>query len=293
MALSQEKTATYEQMFARIQDETGVTDIDELVTRFVDAEDNNFKLFNRVNELNSEIESLEQQIAGLDGEIERYRGQGLSSDTQRKRILLDLEKRLEQTNSRADVYELKYSNAQRVLQQLKSGIQVMFDKLASQKDVEAFRNILGDDGVTEGNVLQYLGVIEQRANEIIQAYSVSPSGDASLLQSILGADDPKSRHELSQAAAAVQDQPLSPKQESALKFPNVDEIDAVEEQREAELAIQDTVEKPLTVDELKASMAKQMQEVQRQRAAFGADAPTDSSPTSDSEQLPGPLSDDK
>jgi membrane carboxypeptidase/penicillin-binding protein PbpC len=31
---------------------TGITDIDELVTTFINAEDENFRLFNYVNELN-------------------------------------------------------------------------------------------------------------------------------------------------------------------------------------------------------------------------------------------------
>lgn len=33
------------------------------------------------------------------------------------------------------------------------------------------KGILGGGGVTEGNVLQYLGLIEQRTNEILQMYA--------------------------------------------------------------------------------------------------------------------------
>ena len=41
---------------------TGITDIDELVTTFIAAEDQNFSLFNFVNELNQEQEKLEEQM---------------------------------------------------------------------------------------------------------------------------------------------------------------------------------------------------------------------------------------
>ena len=37
----------------------GITDIDELVATFMEAEDDNFSLFNYVNELNGEVDKLE------------------------------------------------------------------------------------------------------------------------------------------------------------------------------------------------------------------------------------------
>ena len=51
-------------------------DIDELVTTFINAEDQNFALFNYVNELNGECEKLEEQIGDIKAEIEKYKGQG-------------------------------------------------------------------------------------------------------------------------------------------------------------------------------------------------------------------------
>ena len=52
---------SYEEAFAKIQAATGISDIDELVTTFINAEDQNFALFNYVNELNSECKKLEEQ----------------------------------------------------------------------------------------------------------------------------------------------------------------------------------------------------------------------------------------
>jgi TolA-binding protein len=55
------------------------------------TEDENFRLFNYVNELNQEIEKLEEQISDIKNEIEKYKGQGVNTDNQRKKILKDLE----------------------------------------------------------------------------------------------------------------------------------------------------------------------------------------------------------
>ena len=46
------------------------------MTTFINAEDQNFALFNYVNELNGECEKLEEQIGDIKAEIEKYKGQG-------------------------------------------------------------------------------------------------------------------------------------------------------------------------------------------------------------------------
>jgi hypothetical protein len=51
------------------------------------VQDPNFALFNFVNELNGECEKLEGQISEMRSEIEKYKGQRLSTDSQRKKIL--------------------------------------------------------------------------------------------------------------------------------------------------------------------------------------------------------------
>ena len=76
------KVQEFEEAFAKIQAATGISDIDELVATFIEAEDQNFSLFNYVNELNSEVEKLEEQIADLRKEIEKHRGQAQSTDNQ-------------------------------------------------------------------------------------------------------------------------------------------------------------------------------------------------------------------
>lgn len=49
---------------------------------------------------------------------------------------------------------------------LKVGIQSIFNKIGC--NTPANMELLGNEGVTEGNMMQYLGIIEQRTNEILQ-----------------------------------------------------------------------------------------------------------------------------
>jgi chromosome segregation ATPase len=189
-----QKVQSYEEAFAKIQASTGISDIDELVATFIEAEDKNFSLFNYVNELNSEVESLEDQIADIRREIERHKGQGQSTDSQKKRVLEDLEAKLRHTEARAEQFEARASRAMNAVNQLKQGIQAAFDKIGCNQD--AVSAVLGSQGVTESNMMHYLGVVEQRTNEILQMYAavqlqmvgqdlLSPEAQASLAN-ILG-----------------------------------------------------------------------------------------------------------
>ena len=190
--VSMEKVQSYSEAFAKIQASTGVTDIDELVTTFINAEDQNFSLFNYVNELNHEIERLEEQITEIKTEIDKYRGQGVNTDNQRKKILKDLEERLARTEGKAEVFEQKHAAAMKTVNALKEGIQKIFNKIGC--NTPAAREMLGEGGVTEKNMMKFLGIIEQRTNEILQMYAASiaaqhgggESGPPASIASILG-----------------------------------------------------------------------------------------------------------
>jgi len=164
-----EKVQKYEEAFARITTATGITDIDELVATFIEAEDHNFSLFNYVNELNKEVEKLEEQIAHLRSEIEHHRGQTVSTDNQRRKELQELEQQLAATEKRTKSYETKARRAANTVAVLKEGIFDIFQAIGCNQ--EGVQEIMGGGGVTESNVMQYLGVIEQRTNEILQMYA--------------------------------------------------------------------------------------------------------------------------
>ena len=105
-------------------------------------------------------------IADVKAEIERYKGQGMSSDNQRKKILRDLEDRLKKTETKAKEYEEKHTEGMKTINQLKVGIHSIFCRIGCQSS--SLDEMLGNQGVTESNMMQYLGIIEQRTSEILQ-----------------------------------------------------------------------------------------------------------------------------
>lgn len=201
--LSTEKMISYEDAIRSIQESTGIYDVNEIVAKFLEAEEQNFSLFNYVNDVNSEVERLEHHISDMRNQIEKYRGQGMSTDSQRKKNLRTLEEKLAKTEKKVEEYDQRYQAAKRVLDQLKNGIHSIFTRIGaspslvgssasnttaptsgqpnasnnqtsvSNNAVSAYDEILGNQGVTESNMMQYLGLIEQRTAEILQAYAAS------------------------------------------------------------------------------------------------------------------------
>lgn len=142
-------------------------------------------------ELNTDIERLEEQIADIKGEIEKYKGQGVNTENQRKKILKDLEDKLSKTEAKSQQYDEKYQAAQKTVNALKIGIQSIFHKIGCDKMPQA-ETLDKSEGVTEANMMSYLGIIEQRTNEILQLYAQHQAaqqgkeGDPAAVAAILG-----------------------------------------------------------------------------------------------------------
>jgi len=175
---------SYAAAFATIAEFTGESDVEKLVEQFVEAEEENFRLFSYVNQLNSEIEKLEEQIAELTREIARHRGEGSAHDAEKARAVRALDERLRRAESRARRYDRKYAAAMRTMAKLKDGAWRVFNKIGCNTEVN--RALLGEDGVTDHNVMQYLGVIEQRTNEILQMFAASRTASRTDAQGLEG-----------------------------------------------------------------------------------------------------------
>jgi hypothetical protein len=162
---------SYAAAFATIAEFTGESDVEKLVEQFVEAEDENFRLFSYVNQLNAEIEKLEDSIAELTREIAKHRGESTTHDAEKARAVKALDERLRRAEARARMYDRKYATATATMGKLKDGAWRVFNKIGCNTEVN--RSLLGEDGVTDHNVMQYLGVIEQRTNEILQMFAAS------------------------------------------------------------------------------------------------------------------------
>ncbi|KAK1947105.1 Outer dynein arm protein 1 [Phytophthora citrophthora] len=174
--VSIERVQNFEEAFMKIKAATRIDDLEQLVTSFIKKEDQNFSLFNYVNEQSNEIEKLEEWIASLRDEERRYTGNGDGLNAadddgvgQHKQLLRELEARLALTEQAAEKCEARCADAQKTVNAVKRAIQSLFTKTGC--NAQAMVEMLGDSMVTEANMMAYLGVIEQKTNEILHLYA--------------------------------------------------------------------------------------------------------------------------
>ncbi|KAJ3302847.1 Coiled-coil domain-containing protein 63 [Kappamyces sp. JEL0829] len=209
---------TYENAFTEIRKVTGISDIGELVQRFVAVEDQNFSLFNYVNEINNEIELHAEEIVELQNRLNNMKVDAVAVEEERKKKLATLEERLKNAQEKTGTYNKQYEDISLILGDLTRGVESVIQSLQSiakqrpasatpvpQPSTEASplsegetgasddtpkpaasgsahkRNerlramidfhtpsdTLSTTGVTESNLIQYLGLLEQKANELL------------------------------------------------------------------------------------------------------------------------------
>jgi len=203
---------------------------DELVTTFINAEEKNFSLFNYVNARNSEIEKLEEQIAEQKSEMDSYKSQGGSQENQRRRIVSDLEEKLQKSIARADMYEEKTVQTQKTLGALKAGMQSIFDKIGCNEIADEEE---GEEQTED--LVATLGVIEERTNAILSGAADSGEGGGGTAIVGLGPQTPAGAIHLNVNPPTTGDE-----------FSSDEESDDEDEDR------------PLTRDELKARTMRRL-----------------------------------
>jgi len=163
-----EETITqYEEAFRRIREVKGDEDIDTLVTNFIKTEDENFALFNYVNELNNDVEIVAEQIENIQSDIDQFKTEASAMEEERQNVMTDLEDKIKSAKDEANTATSKFDNSTKILTDLKDSVQEMFDKIGCSK--AEIEELLGSAaGVTDNNIVLYLSIIEQRTNELLQ-----------------------------------------------------------------------------------------------------------------------------
>ncbi|XP_029440228.1 coiled-coil domain-containing protein 114 isoform X2 [Rhinatrema bivittatum] len=164
-----ESMETYQAAFQHIQTITGEDNLDILVERFIEVEDRNFALFNYVNEQNNETEVLQGHIAEIKGQIENFKTQGARLDEDHKSILLEIKAREQEARMLADGYEEHLKGMLKIIEQLKIGIDSTFRKLRCNRAL--LDDMLGTAAIRDSGIVQYLGLIEYKTNELLAARS--------------------------------------------------------------------------------------------------------------------------
>ncbi|XP_074225414.1 outer dynein arm-docking complex subunit 1 isoform X3 [Camelus bactrianus] len=219
---SQEKLVLrYEDALKRLSQLTGESDPDVLVEKYLELEERNFAEFTFINEQNSELEHLQEEIklvsetrplpkphalllppgllsprqrssragpsvaplpAQMQEALVRGRGSGEDQRSQREQQRAELQQRVDEAHSEAENLEARFQDFRGQLEKLKTDIQRVFTR--AQCDNTIINDLLGvKTHMRDRDIGLFLGLIEKRLVELltVQAFLESQNYHATSL----------------------------------------------------------------------------------------------------------------
>ncbi|EQB77892.1 hypothetical protein CB1_000516008 [Camelus ferus] len=168
---SQEKLVLrYEDALKRLSQLTGESDPDVLVEKYLELEERNFAEFTFINEQNSELEHLQEEINGED------------QRSQREQQRAELQQRVDEAHSEAENLEARFQDFRGQLEKLKTDIQRVFTR--AQCDNTIINDLLGvKTHMRDRDIGLFLSLIEKRLVELltVQAFLESQNYHATSL----------------------------------------------------------------------------------------------------------------
>ncbi|XP_031330511.1 coiled-coil domain-containing protein 63 [Photinus pyralis] len=155
----------YQKMLVEIRELVGEEDVSRLASQYFKQEEENFALFNYVNELNHEIEVILEETEKLRTNIEDQKEiNDLKADQQQKTVQT-LTEDLEAATMQTERARKEMEEAEADLESILKGIDGLFQLI--ECDYAPILQLLGEDAaINQDNVMLYLGVLEKKVGEL-------------------------------------------------------------------------------------------------------------------------------
>lgn len=197
----QEKINSYEEMFEQMRKITNSNSMEDVVSTYVAAEEDMFSLYNFIQSVNADIDTQNEAAHTITLELEKFKEDQKVQEQSKINVLAQLESRLAYQLETYRVAEEQQKQLSNNVAQISKKVQSIFFKLqCDQMDNKANQAqgnknaskgvamsrpeskvaILAGQTVSDSNVLDFMGCIEQRAVNIISEYLhfTEPTGTA-------------------------------------------------------------------------------------------------------------------
>mmetsp|Transcript_10667 Transcript_10667/g.16893 ORF Transcript_10667/g.16893 Transcript_10667/m.16893 type:complete len:553 (-) Transcript_10667:21-1679(-) len=128
MEEEQKKITTYEEAFRKIKDATGVSDVNEVIQKFLTQDETHNNLVVMTKEAQARIDALNEEKAQAKAKVEEIKYSGTGSLGSR-RIVDEFESHLSEATSKCERNKQKYERIAKILINVKSGVEHLADKL--------------------------------------------------------------------------------------------------------------------------------------------------------------------
>ncbi|KAH7823053.1 putative flagellar outer dynein arm-docking complex protein 1 [Monocercomonoides exilis] len=158
--VSQEKMAAYEEALWRIKNATGIDSVDELVTRYLEVEDQIVTNNNIVGDLEVQIQRLEKEEREDLEKANELRETAAKRKGESGKLKDETQRQIEVTKKRIESFKQQKDDVLSHISILYAPVMRLFQ--SAQCDAPDEANAEGT--ITQTNIVSYLGQIEQKAN---------------------------------------------------------------------------------------------------------------------------------
>ncbi|XP_051030301.1 outer dynein arm-docking complex subunit 1 isoform X2 [Phodopus roborovskii] len=210
---SQEKLVLrFEDTMNKLAQLTGESDPDQLVEKYLELEERNFAEFNFINEQNSELHHLQEEIKEMQEALVSEHASQDSQHLQQQQQCRVLQQDVDKVRSESQQLEVHLLALQAQLEKLKADIQLLFDK--AQCDSSVIKDLLGvKTYMRDRDMGLFLSNIEKRLVQllIVQAFlevqNHTPLAEAALLALGQSQEDPPKKTTPLQPPDTLEDSP--------------------------------------------------------------------------------------
>uniref|UniRef100_A0A8C1ZLX5 Coiled-coil domain containing 114 n=1 Tax=Cyprinus carpio TaxID=7962 RepID=A0A8C1ZLX5_CYPCA len=227
--------------FQQIQELTGEDNMGKLVTKFIQGEERNFALFNYVNEQNTEDERLREEIQQIRKDTEQLNIKSRQQEQESQVALKQLKNQLQECKAQTQEYEAQAEYISRILDQVKTGLDRIFK--TTDCNLGQTGGMLGSSsGITDSNLMMYLGMVEQKASELLT------------IQAFIKSKDPENSSDLEAVAPFLLGQKPDVQTHKTIAQPPITKRDYEAE----DTSLIDEADRPLTREELRQKIMKKI-----------------------------------
>lgn len=170
----EERFAQYESAFRTIKEATGVSDVQEVIQKFLSQEETHRNLVQMTREAQNRIDALNTEKSDLMSKIDELRYSG-SGQLGSRRIVEEFEVHLREVENTTRANSEKYERLARLLISVKAGVEHLADKLSG------YRAELPTPPMSDDTLIDILRLCEQKLQGLVDEVVPADAAEEALI----------------------------------------------------------------------------------------------------------------
>jgi coiled-coil domain-containing protein 63/114 len=166
---AKERALRFEERVTEIKKKLMLKNMAEMIQTFSKREKNIFSLMEHINGLTAEAELLEAHVRENKEEVEKLSGASKKRSEIREELMRNLKIRAELVHQSINITDAKTKSASNLILHLQSSLKQTFDEIECTENIPAASQLSKVD-VTDSSMMSFLGVIQQRTNQVLTMY---------------------------------------------------------------------------------------------------------------------------